>query len=115
MDNQTVVESKSAVTSTSTWGFVIAGLPLLLQLLGISPTSDDAAVIASAVHHGESIYASAMAIIGTVMLFVGRYNARQPIHFVTPFQIEAATGRKIAPVIPLDVKVAMAAEPKPLT
>jgi hypothetical protein len=97
--NETI-QSKSAVTSTSTWGFVIAALPLLLGLMGLNPTAADTAAVTDAVRHGETIYASAMAIVGTIMLFVGRYNARQPIHFLAPYEISAVTGRKIVADIP---------------
>lgn len=104
-----IVESKSAIQSTSAWGGLILIIPVVLQMMGTTLTGPEIADLQGSAASLNSIYLNLMMVIGTIQMIAGRINARQPIHFLPggAFKIDRLTGKRLDPPIPADVAAAM--------
>lgn len=106
-DQVTTIESKHALKSVGAWGALIALAPMGGQMLGFTLSPADVAHIQQAgtaaqdaVQHVQALYAEGIMLFGVVQMPIGRFNARQPLHFIPggAYKIDAETGRRITPV-----------------
>lgn len=109
------MESKHATTSVGMWGLAIVMISQLAnQVFGIQVTTGEQQVLIDAYGHAVQAYTNVSTVVGAVMAILGRLNAKQPVHFITPFVVgEHGRQTPLAPPVPLDVAQAMVATPPP--
>jgi hypothetical protein len=76
------MQSKNVVQSTSAWGAVLLLIPAVLQLLGAPLSEQQVGQVQAAGASIDAIALHAMTIVGTIQMIIGRFNARQPLHFI---------------------------------
>jgi len=83
------MESKHATTSVGMWGlFVIAAAQIANQLIGVTISDAETQVLINAYDQAIQAYTNAATVLGAIMAILGRRNAKQPVHFVTPFVVD---------------------------
>jgi Na+(H+)/acetate symporter ActP len=91
------VQSKPWYESVTTWGIVITILSAILSAFGISvgPDTQQAAIdiVPKAVEAIKTkdwieFISIAVGFVGVVITTVGRTQAAQPIHFMSPFKVK---------------------------
>lgn len=114
--DDSLTDSKWVLESRRFWGFVTMALPFILQAMGISLSPAENAQAAAIIQHAQSSIAEGVSLIGAVQLFYGSWKARQPLHLLTPYQVDTS-GKKVAPVVPmpLTADVAMMMDNHPVT
>lgn len=95
-DTIDVIDSKHFTESVSSWGVIILTVS---QVMNIGITPGEAATVASAAAEVVGVYSHVLAAIGICMAAFGRWNAKQPLHFRTPYSVDAS-GNKIAATKP---------------
>ena len=115
-DPATLTDSKFVLDSRRVWGGIMLGVPLVLQIMGINLAADQGAQLTVALQHAQDIPLHIMELIGVVQMIYGSWKAQQPLHLLTPYQVDDA-GKKVEPVKPLpltpDVAKIMDAKPLP--
>lgn len=104
-----VVESKPALLSTTAQGVLLMLLPLVARIMGVEfDPSTDAATVKDAVEKVNETYQNLIMLYGMGMVAWGRIKAKQPLHFLTPYSVDAVTGKKIVTLkeVPPEVEVA---------
>ncbi|NJM10628.1 MAG: hypothetical protein HC889_00745 [Synechococcaceae cyanobacterium SM1_2_3] len=95
----TVVTSKPWFESLTIWGVVSSVLATVLGLVNIVVTpevqaqlAEGAANVASGLSAKDwgAVLTGVMGLFSAIMVVLGRKQADQPVHFVTPFTVQAA-------------------------
>jgi hypothetical protein len=76
------MKSKNVVQSTSAWGAVLLLIPIVFQLVGAPLTGEEVDQVSKAGAAIDGALLHLMTIVGTIQMIIGRFNARQPIHFL---------------------------------
>ena len=76
------MRSKNVVQSTSAWGAVLLLIPIVFQLLGSPLTTEEVEQVNKAGAALDGALLHLLTIVGTIQMIVGRFNARQPLHFL---------------------------------
>lgn len=100
IDPATLTDSKFVLDSRRVWGGIMLGVPLVLQILGVNLAADQSAQLTTALQHAQDIPLHIMELIGVVQMIYGSWKAQQPLHLLTPYQVDDA-GKKIASIEPL--------------
>lgn len=110
-----LMDSKQALTSVSFWGGLTTLVPLLITMSGLHISQGEAVAAIGQVHMvADSVqngYLALISLFGFLQMAIGRYNAKQRIHFLTPFKVDAS-GKKVV-TVPQDVGTVMLNHPLP--